>query len=78
MMELVEAERNLILCLQYDTFPADKYKREFKAHVEVYESAGLSTGATEAYAKILVEEENIETSLIMGDNFKEYLKKGGE
>ena len=46
--------------------------RELKACVEVCKEVDLSPGATEAAANIVTEEENPKTSLLTGDNIKEY------
>ena len=48
----------------------DDYTREFKVCLELCEAAVLSPGATEAAAKTVVENENLETYLIMGDKIK--------
>ena len=54
------------------------YTRELKSRVEVCKAAGLSSGATEAAAKIVVEKENLENALLTDDKLKTYLKKGGK
>ena len=78
MLELAESEKNLVLCFQSNTMSVDGYKRELKACVEVYESAGMRPGATEAIVKIVVEEENLATYSLTGDKLKKYLNKEGE
>ena len=70
ILELVEAERNLMLWFQSTAMSVDDYTREFKSRVEVWKSAGMSPGATEYAAKIVVEEENIAASLIVVDKLK--------
>ena len=62
MLELVEAERSLHICLQRATMTLDAYTTESKARVQVCEALGLRVGATEVAVKVLAEENRIDMS----------------
>ena len=78
ILELLEAERNLVLCFQRTKMLVNNYTRELKASVEVCEAAGLRPGAMKSVANIVAEGENLSASLVSGEKLKEYLKKGVE
>ena len=76
MLELVEAERSLHICLQRATMTLDAYTTESKARVQVCEALGLRVGATEVAVKVLAEENRIDMSKSSNANkWKYYIDK---
>ena len=70
VLDLVELAQNLVLYFQSTTIPVDYYKRKFKACLEVCKAEEMISGAKEAAANIVVEEENIEASSLAGNKLK--------
>ena len=65
MLQVIEAERILHICLHRATMTMDAYNTEFKSRVQVCEALVLRVSATKSAEKVVAEEDGIYMSILI-------------